>query len=167
MNYDKMKLWQLSLMINEKARKIVEDKFTEKLKDYCKVEQIKIIICEDEEDLNKQFETDDAAGIYRHIRAYTRNDIKITEKYPQIGLPRDFSVYTFAHEVGHHISVKTFFDKTEYMADACIQLLAEQMLSNVERAIIHTYLSIHSHQEFPFPKIKISEWEQFKKEHNL
>ena len=107
--------------------------FRKYLTDICKKEKIYIHYCYDVDELNKIVFGSDvtihekAAGTYCHCENYTQLE-NLSKKYPRIyitkkpqkyglnSLNQTINVMTFAHEVGHHFSIKSG-DKSERAAD--------------------------------------------------
>jgi hypothetical protein len=165
-----MNLWQYGPRLNEKAQKIVLDKFDRCLRRFCRIENIKLNFFDEIESLNHSMNKFDenhlAVGVYSY-RTDDKDKVIVDEIYPRIKLTKDYNIYTLAHEIGHHLAIKNFKDGTEYIADHFILILAEEYLTDIERYIISISLKVFSKTDFPLPKIKREDWKKFIKEHNL
>ena len=163
-------LWKIYLYLNEKAQKIVLDKFDKCLRRFCEIEFIKLEFFDEIDSLNHSMNKFDenhlAVGVYSY-KTDNKDKIVVNEIYPRIKLTKDYDIYTLAHEIGHHLAIKNFKDGTECIADHFILILAEEYLSDIERYIISISLNVYSKIDFPLPKIKRKDWKKFKKEHNL
>jgi hypothetical protein len=163
-------LWKLSLSINKKAENIVLEKFNKYLLDFCEKENIKIQYFDEIVALNNTLQKYDenhlAVGIYSREVDSNKN-LVINSESPSIKLLKDYNIFTFAHEIGHHLAIKNFKDREEDIADHFILLLAEEFLTNIERYIISISIKVCSGINFPLPKIKRKDWRNFKKEHNF
>ena len=109
--------------------------FRKYMADICKKEKVYLHYCYDVDELNKNvfgknvLESEKAAGAYIHVTNSTElenND----KKYPRIYLTKKpsvkfhinsfnqtINVMTFAHELGHHFSIKENNDRSEKAAD--------------------------------------------------
>jgi len=165
-----LSLWKLSLRINTRAQNIILKKFDNYLWKFCEKEQIKVKIFDKIEDFNEDCvnkkDNDIAVGLYtRRINIETNKSL-ITDEYPRISLAKDYNVFVFAHEVGHHLAIKNFNDRSENIACSFIVALAEECLTNVEQYIISIPLYVHSRlNDYPLPKIRRKDWKNWKKEH--
>jgi hypothetical protein len=162
-------IWKYYVELNFAAQNIVLKKFDSYLQTLCKTENIKIKYFDTIEELNIERGGKDltnrgnlAVGVYRY-RFDEDNNLIINEKIPTIFLTSEYNVYTLAHELGHHFSIKTKSDNSEESADNFIFTFAEKYLTNLERYIINIGLKVYSKIEFELPKIKRSEWIRFKK----
>lgn len=164
-------LWKLKLQIDLKLRKIVLDKFDKCLRDFCKKEDIKIKIYDTIIDLNGGYpkqQDDLAAGIYICQRDKVTRKIVTDENYPLIKLTKDYYIFTFAHEIGHHLALKQLCDDSEYIADKFIMILAEEYLTNIERYILSIGLEVYSGiKNYPLPDINKKDLKEFKKLNKL
>jgi hypothetical protein len=166
-------LWKLSIRLNTKAQNIVLKKFDSYLHKFCKEEQIKVVFYDKLEDLNEgdilnKKDNEIAVGLYtRRVNKMTQETI-IDDEYPKISLTNDYNIFVFAHEVGHHLAIKNFKDRSENIASSFIVALAEECLTNIERYIISISLYVHSHlEQYPLPKITRKEWRAFKREQKI
>ena len=167
-------LWKLSIRLNTRLHNIVLKKFDNYLRKFCEEEQIKVVLYDKLEDLNdgdvsSRKDNDIVLGLYTRIVNKITGETIIDDEYPKISLTKeDYNVFVFAHEIGHHLAIKNFKDRSENIANAFIVALAEECLTNIEQYIISIPLYIHSHlDDHPLPKITRKEWRAFKREQKI
>lgn len=166
-------MWWLTkdaLPLHVKAKEIVLKKFDKCLRKFCEEENIKLKIWPSISILNYLLydnveESSFAAGVYVWSSDKKTGKQKYDDKYPCIHLPQDYITYTLAHEIGHHLAIKNFNDRSETTANAFILLLAEEYLTDIERYIISIGLEVFSHIKFPEIDVKRRDWKKFKKDH--
>lgn len=72
-------------------------------------------------------------GVYITIKKeYDSPTKRIFGKLPKIHLPEKIDVVTFAHELGHHFSIKENNDETEIAANKYAVYLFKQLLTEEE-----------------------------------
>ncbi len=84
-----------------------------------------------------------AVGIYRfskHIKSFAEIHLLRKDEY-------NVHPWTFAHELGHHFSIRKNNDRTEKAADNYILKLAEEILNENERLILKLELHVYSDEE--------------------
>jgi len=170
-------MWKYEVILNNKARKIVLDRFFDKLLLVCREEDIKVTIFETEEELNKNslkssdsnVKSSTAVGLYGSARKALTNVFVYNEKFPYIYLNREDTIVamTLAHELGHHFCMKEYDDTSEEGANAYIRVLAEKYLTPLEKYILRININVCSGKDIPYPRITKKDWKLFKKEFNI
>jgi hypothetical protein len=161
---------KMFLNIDHDLYQIVIEKFDKCLQQFCEEENIKIKIWSDIKELNISLydyydENTGASAVYHWKRDSETKKQIYDDEFPCIHLSENYIPYTFAHEIGHHLALKNFNDRSEYIADAFILILAEEYLTDIEREIISLGLKAFSGMEFPKITVKRKDWKNFKKEH--
>jgi len=120
-------------------KSIVEKKLIDTFYEIAQKELIYIIVHKNNSsNLNKDFpelveEGDALKGTYVHLKKeYDSPAQRIFKKLPKIHLPEKLDVITFAHELGHHFSVKENNDETEIAANKYAIYLFKQLLTEEE-----------------------------------
>lgn len=165
-------MWKYDVLLAIDAREIVKEKFKTLLLELCDKEQIKVRLHDTIYDLNEQrlqkVDPDNlAVGVYSYKRYTDTKKLYYSDELPRISLYKESSVFTLAHELGHHFAIKTFCDETEETANRFVQILAENLLTNLERYILSISLECHSGLKLPYPEITLTQWKEFQKTHNL
>ena len=170
-----LSMWKYDVMLNDTLKNFVLNKFFRSLEKICKDENIKLTVFENIQKLNDygwskegKISNLEAAGIYGYRISIDSGKHIVNDKFPYIYLYKhQYNTMTFAHELGHHFAVTQLNDDSEETADAYIQILAEECLSNIERYALNTSLNVFSRLNFPRPKITRKEWKEYKKLHCL
>ena len=133
----------------------IERKFYNGLLKIAKSHNIKVIIHENEDDLNAVRNPNDikdkdrAAGFFRFRKLIDDRTNKISfcnyfQNEIHIIRGKRYTPYVFAHELGHYFSIKWYNDYTEESADSYIQYLAKLCLHPIEFKIIDADLMIYA-----------------------
>ena len=81
-------------------------------------------------------------------------------------LKKDDNIYTFAHELGHHFSIKNNKDTSEIAADNYINILAKECLEYWELYVISIGLSVRcdgvNNNNFDLKEVK-KQYKKYKK----
>ena len=166
------RLWKYRVLLSKSAKEIVKTKFNELLFEVAQKENIKIVYYPDTILLSKSQSSyakhnNEIVGLYTYLQNKKTNEFIVNDEYPKISLTENYNVFVFAHELGHHYAVTHENDTSEKRANAYISILANKLLTNLERFILHLEIGAHSELEIKLPKIKRKEWRQFLKDHNL
>lgn len=165
-------LWKYNIILNRHAKRIVEEKFKNILLQLCKEENIKINYFNTIEELSESCQSyskdkERIVGLYGYSVKKDSIEFIYDDVHPFISLTNNYDVFTFAHEIGHHFSLKYNYDRTETSADNYIFTLAKKYLTDIEIFILSIELEVYSKANFSLPRIKRKQWRKFKKEHNL
>lgn len=136
-------------------QKSIKEKFRKKLLKICKKEQIYLEFFDTIESLNEVNKKTNltieefgklAIGTYSHFSKKDNSIFnRVKFKMPKIKLLlKKDDVWTLAHELGHHFSIKEFNDCSEKSAKRYIKTLAKQCMTKFERFLIKIELSVYS-----------------------
>lgn len=129
------------------SKKRIQAKFYRELTRIAKNERIDITYHDDEESLNMVLDREynketTAVGIYRWNATDTCREIHLLTSDRDNNKP-----WTFAHELGHHFSIRKRMDRSEESADKYIMTLANETLEKFERDILLIPLYVYSGSE--------------------
>jgi hypothetical protein len=114
-------------------------------------EKINLQFYPDEESLNLDLfnETEKsnfAGGVYQYYSKFKKDIYVIRNESfkPTIYLPKNYLIWTLAHELGHHFAITNMRNRSEEAADKYIKTLCGQILDEIELYALAIDIHVYS-----------------------